>query len=153
EIQKKRDQGGVLPADLPIVLLPCGQRRKGGPQMALCIAVKAALTAKALPLPEQRQGHHLTPAEGCLGARVEVGGQRALAKVIDHHVQSSQEGVHIDHRMLLILGKIEQFYRPGRLPFIRQVSTHTKRLSHLRLRRSMSWMEQGSHLATGRRTR
>jgi hypothetical protein len=70
EIQKKRDQGRMLLADLPIVLLPRGQLRKGRPEMALRIAVKAALTAKALPLPEQGQGDHLTPAEGRLGTGV-----------------------------------------------------------------------------------
>ena len=113
EMQKKRHQGRVLLAELPIVLLPGGQRRKGGPEMALRIAIKAPLTAKALPLPEQGQGHHLTPAQGCLGARVWLGGQRGLAKVVCHHVQNSQEGVHIDHRSAPIVGKIEQFYRLG----------------------------------------
>ena len=98
EIQNKCHQGGMLLADLPIVLFPGGQRWKGGPEMALGIAIKAALTAKALPLPAQGQGHHLTPAEGRLGARVELGGQSELAKVIDHHVKSRQEGVHINHR-------------------------------------------------------
>jgi len=43
----------MLPPDLPIVLLPDGQRRKGSPEMALGIAIKTPLTAKALPLPEQ----------------------------------------------------------------------------------------------------
>ena len=83
ERQKKCDQGGVLPADLPIVWLPRGQRREGGPQVALRVAVKAALAANALPLREQSQGHHLTPAEGSLGARVWFRGQRERAKVID----------------------------------------------------------------------
>jgi hypothetical protein len=104
-MQKKCDQGGVLPADLPIVLLPREQSRKGGPQVALRIAVKAALAAKALLLREQSQGHHLTPAEGSLGARVWFRGQRELAKVIDHNVKSSQEGVHIDHRSAPYLGE------------------------------------------------
>ena len=53
EIQKKRHQGRVLMAALPIVLLPGGQRRKGGPEMALGIAIKTPRTAKALLLPEQ----------------------------------------------------------------------------------------------------
>src|SRR4029453_8841535 len=66
--------------------------------MVLGIAVKAPLTAKALPLPEQGQGHHLTPAQGRLRAWVRLGRQREHAKVIDHHVKSRQEGVHINHR-------------------------------------------------------
>ena len=88
----------MLLADLPILLLSGGQRRKGGPEMALGIAVKAALTAKALPLPAQSQGDHLTPAEGRLGARVGRGGQSEHAKVIDQHLQRRQEGVHSNHR-------------------------------------------------------
>jgi hypothetical protein len=52
-MQKKRDQGRVLLPHLAIELLAGGQLRKGGPQMALRLAVKAPLTAKALPLPEQ----------------------------------------------------------------------------------------------------
>src|SRR5215475_11894911 len=50
EVQTKRHQGRVLPPDLPLVLLSGGQRRKGGPELALGVAVKAPLTAKALPL-------------------------------------------------------------------------------------------------------
>jgi hypothetical protein len=73
--------------------------------VALRIAVNAALAAKSLPLREQSQGHHLTPAEGSLGARVWFRGQRERAKVIDHHVKSSQEGVHIDHRSAPYLGE------------------------------------------------
>ena len=41
-------------AHLPVELLSRRQLGKGRTQMALCIAVKAALTAKALPLPEDR---------------------------------------------------------------------------------------------------
>jgi hypothetical protein len=88
----------MLLTDLPIVLLPRRQLRKGRPEVALRIAVKAALTPKTLPLPEQGQGNDLTPAQGRLGARVGLGGQSEHAKVIDHHVQSRQEGVHINHR-------------------------------------------------------
>jgi hypothetical protein len=65
-MQKKRYQGCVLLPHLAIELLAGGQLRKGGPEMALCIAVKAPLIAKALPLPEQGQGHHLAPAQGGL---------------------------------------------------------------------------------------
>jgi hypothetical protein len=43
-------------AHLPIELLPRGQLGKGREQMALCIAVKAAFAAKALPLPERSPG-------------------------------------------------------------------------------------------------
>src|SRR5262245_18656603 len=88
----------MLLTHLPIVLLPRRQLRKGCSEMALRIAVKAALTAKALPLPEQGQGDHLTPAQGRLGTWVWRGGQREHAKVIDQNVKSGQEGVHINHR-------------------------------------------------------
>src|SRR5262249_56781826 len=85
-------------ADLPIELLPRGQLRQGGTEMALRVAVKATLTAQALPLPEHSPGHHLTPAERGLGARMQYGRQRGLAKVVYHNVKSSQEGVCVDHR-------------------------------------------------------
>src|SRR5262245_13077854 len=90
---------------LAVELLPCRQLGEGGLEMALGIAVKAPLTAKALPLPEQGQGEHLAPAQGRLGARVWLGGQRELAKVINYNVKSSQEGVHINHRSAPCLGK------------------------------------------------
>jgi len=66
-VQKKGYHRRVLLPDLPIVLLPGGQGRKGSPEMALGIAIKA------LPLPEQGQGYHLTPAQGRL--RAWVGGR------------------------------------------------------------------------------
>jgi hypothetical protein len=103
----------MLPPDLLIVLRACGQLGKGGLQMALRGTVKAALTAKALLLPEQGQGHHLTPAEGGLGARVGLGRQRALAKVIDPNVKNSQEGVHIDHRNAPYLGEDRAILQAG----------------------------------------
>src|SRR5215471_2979897 len=81
EIQHKRHQGRMLLTDLPMVLLPRRQLRKGRPEVALRIAVKAALTPKALPLPEQGQGDDLTPAQGSLGAGVWLGGQSSRAKV------------------------------------------------------------------------
>ena len=56
QIQKVDHQGNVVLAHLPIELLPRGQLGKGREQMALCIAVKAAFAAKALPLPERSPG-------------------------------------------------------------------------------------------------
>src|SRR5262245_59538931 len=87
----------VLP-HVAIELLPGRQLRKSRAQVALRIAVKAARTAKALPWAEDRQGHHLTPTEGGLRPRVLLRGKGDLAKVIDHNVKSSEEGVGIDHR-------------------------------------------------------
>src|SRR5262252_922586 len=98
-MQKKRHEGRVLRADVPIALLPGGQRRQGGPEMTLGVAVQAARTATTLPLPAQCQGHHRAPAQGGLWARVGLRGQRGLAQVVGHHVKSRQEGVHIDHSM------------------------------------------------------
>jgi hypothetical protein len=86
ERQKKHHEGRVLLAALPIALLLGGQRRQGGPQMTLGIAVKAALMAKALPLAEHGQGHHRAPAQGGLWSWVGRGGQRGLAKVVYHQM-------------------------------------------------------------------
>ena len=96
--QKKGDQGGVLPTALSMVWLPRGQRRQGGPEMPLGLAIKAPRTPKTLPRPAQGQGDDLTPAQGGLGAWGWLGGQRSLAKVIRHNVQNRQEGVHIAQR-------------------------------------------------------
>ncbi len=80
EIQKKRHQGRLLLAHLPIVLLPRRQLRKGCSEMALRIAVKAALTAKALPLPEQGQGDHLTRLRAAWGPGCGAGGKESMQK-------------------------------------------------------------------------
>jgi hypothetical protein len=96
EMPKKRHKGRVMLADVPIALLPGGQSGEGGPEMVLGLEVTAALTTKALPLPEHRQGHHLAPAQGGRWSRAGLRGQRGLAKVVCHNGKSSQEGVHID---------------------------------------------------------
>ena len=70
EVPKKGHQRLVLRPPLAVALLARGQRRKGGPQVTLCIAIKATLTAKALPLPAEGQGHHFAPAERGLRPRV-----------------------------------------------------------------------------------
>jgi hypothetical protein len=73
--------------------------------MALCLAVQILLTAKALPLSAQGQGHHLASAHGGLWSRVGLGTQRGLVKVVHYHVKSSQEGVHIGWRSAPHLGE------------------------------------------------
>jgi hypothetical protein len=115
ERRKNGHQRLVMLPHLAVELLPCRQLWEGGLEMALGIAVKAPLTVKALPLPEQGQGDHLAPAQGRLGARGWLGWQRELAKVINHNVKSSQEGSTSTIEVLLVLGKIEQFYRLGAL--------------------------------------
>ena len=112
EIQKKGDQDRMRLAAQPMVLLPRRQLRKGRPEMALRLAVTAALTAKAVPLPDQGQGSHRTPAEDSLGTRVWRGGQRERAKVIDHNVKSGQEGGHINPRSAPYLGE-DRAMRPA----------------------------------------
>jgi hypothetical protein len=73
--------------------------------VALRRARKAALTAKALPLAKDGQGHHLAPAEGGRRSRVTLRGHGGLAKVIDPNVKSSEEGVDIDHEIAPYLGE------------------------------------------------
>src|SRR5262245_4352510 len=97
EVQKKGHQCLVLLPHLAVELLPRGQLWKSGPQVTLCIAIKAPLTAKALPLPKHGQGHDFAPAERSLRSRALLRGQGSLAKIVYHDVKSSQEGVHIDH--------------------------------------------------------
>src|SRR5215475_268104 len=96
---EKGHQHLMMLPHLAVKLLPSGQLRKGRPEVALRRAVKAALTPKALPLPKDSQGHYLTPAESCQRPTMSLSGQGGLAKIIDHDVKRSQEGVHIDHSM------------------------------------------------------
>jgi hypothetical protein len=129
-MQKKHHEGRGLLADVPIELLPCGQRRKGCPELALGLAVNAPRTAKALPLPEQGQGHHFAPAQSGLWSWGWLRGQRELAKIIRHNVKSRQEGVHLDPSICsLSWGRESHAIGRRPLPFNPQWSTHTKRSS------------------------
>jgi hypothetical protein len=135
EIPQKRHQGRVVLADLPIELFSGGQRWTGGPEMALGIAVKAALPATGLPRPEQGQGHHLAPAQGGLWSRVQLRGQRSLAKVVCHNVKSRQDGVHSDQSICSFSwGRESNATGQRHLPCNRQLSIHTKRLNPLWIR-------------------
>jgi len=101
----KGHQRLVMLPHLAMVLLPEGQLRKGRAQVALRLAVKATLTAKPLPWSKDGQGDRLTPTEGRLGSRVLLRRQGGLAKVINHDVKKSEEGVGIDHRAAPYLGE------------------------------------------------
>jgi hypothetical protein len=79
-MQKTGHKRVVMMAPLPIELLPGGQLRKGRPQVALCILVKAALVPKTPPLPEDRQRQPLTATECGLVPRLGFGRQGELAK-------------------------------------------------------------------------
>src|SRR5919199_1674435 len=70
QMQKTRDQRLMLLAYLAVELLPRRQAGEGGAQMTVRIAIKPALAAKALPLAEDGQGHHLAAREGRLRSRV-----------------------------------------------------------------------------------
>jgi hypothetical protein len=87
----------VLLPHVAVALLARGPLRQGAPQVALRRAVKAPFTAKTLPLRKHRQGQHCALAASSLRPRVGLYGQRGLAKVINHDVKNSEEGVHIDH--------------------------------------------------------
>jgi hypothetical protein len=104
-VQKTRHQRIRLLTDWAIALLTRGQRGEGGAHMTASIAIKTALTAKALPLPEEGPGYSRTPAESRLQSRMGLGRQGGLAHIIHHDVQSSQESVHIDHRAAPSLGE------------------------------------------------
>src|SRR5215467_6966355 len=73
--------------------------------MPVRLAIQPELTAKALPLPEEGQGHRLTPAKSRLRSSMGLGRQRGRAHIIYHDVKSRQEGVHIDHRAAPYLGE------------------------------------------------
>jgi len=96
--QNAGHQGSVGLAPLPMQLLPGGHLRKGRPQVARCLAIQAALTATALPWPDDSHGHHLAAAQRGRRSRRGLGGQSRLAKIVDHDVKNRPEGVHINQR-------------------------------------------------------
>jgi hypothetical protein len=95
-VQKKGHERRVVLPHLALERRPRGQLGKSSPQVALGIAIQATFTAKTLPL-RHRQGQHFAPTESSLRPRVGLQGQRGLAKVINHNVKNSEEGVHSDH--------------------------------------------------------
>ena len=118
EVQKKGHERRLVLPHLAVELLPRGQRGKGGPQVALGIALKAPFTAKTLPLRKHRQGQHFAPAESSLRPRVGLQGQGGLAKVINHDGKHSEEGVHIDHEIAPSLGRESNSTGRRHLPLV-----------------------------------
>jgi hypothetical protein len=105
QVQKTRHECLIRLAHLAVALLPYGQSRKGGTHMLVGRALKTACTAQALPLTTDREGHYLAPREGRMGPWVRLKRQRGLAKIVYHDVQRGQEGVCVDHRVLLNPGE------------------------------------------------
>jgi hypothetical protein len=67
--------------------------------VALGMAVKAALTAKALPLSTHGQGHDLAPAERALRPRMSRREPGGRATIVSHDIKHRQAGVPIDQRI------------------------------------------------------
>ena len=116
EGQKTRHERLLVLTDVAMALLARGQRGQGGAPMLVRRAIHTARTAKALPLPEEGQGHHCAPAKRGLRPRVWLRKQGGRAKSIDHHVESRQEGVHINQSSAPSLGE-ERAILPARGTF------------------------------------
>jgi hypothetical protein len=119
-VQKEGHQGVVLLPHLAVARLPGGQLRAGGPQGASRLAIKTPLTATARPLPEYGHGHDCAPAQRGRRSRTLFRRPGGRAQIIDHDVQRSQEGVHIDQSHgSLSWGRESNFTGQRRLPFNR----------------------------------
>ncbi len=88
----------LVGAQVPVKLRPRRQAGEGCAEVALCRAIKTALTAKLLPLSKDRQREYLTATEVCLGAGMGLNGQMGFTEIIDHDIKHRQEGVDIDQR-------------------------------------------------------
>jgi hypothetical protein len=66
--------------------------------MALGIVIKAAFTAKALPLAKDRQRQDLTATERGRRPGMHFGRQRGFTDSVDHDIKCGQEGVDFNYR-------------------------------------------------------
>src|SRR5712692_6327584 len=107
------------------------QRRKGGSQMQLSIAVKGAFALKLHPLAKQGQGDDFTATQRGLWPRMQrLDRQMPFAKVIAHHIQCGKVGLNVYHQLAPFLRKVLVMLTVGHcyLPF-QSFLFHTKRLS------------------------
>ena len=109
EMQKKGDEGGVLPTDLPIILLPRGQRWKGGPEMTLGIRYKPCSLPKPCHCPHRTKVTTSLRLRAAWGPGWGSGGKEVLQKssAITYRIVRKVSTSTIE--MLLVLGKREQF--------------------------------------------
>ena len=92
---KGRDRVTMFPQK-SVELRASRQLRKGRSQMLLGIAVKGSLALKLGPLSKHSQSDDFAALQGSRWTRrVLLLGKGRLAKIIDHHVQYSQEGIHL----------------------------------------------------------
>ena len=106
QIQAKGcDHVTVLPQEA-VELGTIRQLRKGGLQMLLGIAVKRAFAGKLDPLAKYCQGDHFAALQrGPWARNVLLMNMPRLAKIINHDVQCSQEGIQIDLKLAPFLTK------------------------------------------------
>jgi hypothetical protein len=99
--QKQGEPRDVIPmlAQQSIELAAIRQVWKRGSQVMLRVAIKRSFTGKLHPLAKERQGDHFTALQRRQRSwrSLLLRGSR-LAKIINHDVQCSQEGIQIDHQ-------------------------------------------------------
>jgi hypothetical protein len=96
---KGRDRLMMLPHE-SVELRAIRQVCKGGSQILLSRAVKGSFARKLHPLSKHGQRNHLAALQASLRTRsVFLMRLLRLATIIDHHVQCSQEGIHLDHQL------------------------------------------------------
>jgi hypothetical protein len=83
-------------AHTAVELRAVGQSRKSRAQLALSVAVEVPLAGEPRPPGEDSQRDHLACTERRLWSWFHFRRAR-LAEVVDHNLECSEEGVHIDH--------------------------------------------------------
>ena len=66
--------------------------------MSLGIAVEVPFAGESRPAAEDREGDDLATTEGSIRTGSAPLSLMQLAKIVNHHVKCSEEGVHVEHK-------------------------------------------------------
>ena len=84
-----------------VELRAVGQGRECIPQLGVGVAVEVPLAGETAPTGKDGQGKHLALGEGGLGTGPPFW-RLGVAEVVDHNVEYGEEGVHIEHKELVL---------------------------------------------------
>jgi hypothetical protein len=96
QVQPERHQHRLMLPRPSIELAAIRHGRECHPHMTFGIAIEGAFAGKLHPLSKQRQSYHFTARQrGCWAWMPRFTQVERLAKIIDHHVQYRDIGIHI----------------------------------------------------------
>ena len=84
-----------------VELRAVGQSGESLAQVGLSVAVEIPLAGETAPTGKDGQGKHLALGEGGLGTGPPFW-WLGVAEVVDHNVEYGEEGVHIEHKELVL---------------------------------------------------